>query len=106
MRVEIACKLVANSHLDGLLIDHPSDIFYLTGQWFSVATILLTKERMSLLVDGRYFEQAKQNVSCDVVLTEAQTLQMMLEGKTTIGFDSAFVTVDRSLIWKRNISSK
>lgn len=98
--------MVVDLKLDALLIDHPSDVFYLTGQWFSLAKLVLKPNDSTLLVDGRYFDQAKGNVPCNVLLAEKDTLSSVLKGTHSIGFDSSFVTVDRASAMQRSLSGK
>ena len=97
MRIEKACKLTAHLKLDALIIDNPSDVFYLTGQWFSLARLVLKPEGGTLFVDGRYFGQAEGKVPCAVVLTKDDALKNELKGKKRVGFDSSFVTVDKAI---------
>ncbi|HSX37710.1 MAG TPA: Xaa-Pro peptidase family protein [Chlamydiales bacterium] len=106
MRLGRACNYMADFKVDALMIENPSDIFYLTNQWFSLATILLTPDTASLIVDGRYFEHAKKTVPCNVILAEKNVLGKELEKAKRVGFDSAFMTVDRSFAMQHSIPSK
>lgn len=96
MRLAKACRLVYELGLNGLLIDNPTDVFYLTGQWFSVARLLLKPQGAVLLVDGRYFAKAKECVAVEVILIEKDTLYSQLKDMQKIGFDSAQLTVDQA----------
>jgi Xaa-Pro aminopeptidase len=96
VRIERACRKVADLELDGLIIENPSDIFYLTGQQFSQAQLLLKQDEASLLLDGRYFGQAQGRVPCAVILAEKEAFHTAMQGIKKIGFDSSFVTVDRA----------
>ncbi len=81
--------------VDALIIDNPSDVFYLTGFSASVARLVVEADGAKLIVDGRYFAAAKKEVTCDVVLAEKDALDLALKNKQRIGFDSFFVTVDQ-----------
>lgn len=106
MRIERACKRVSELKLDGLLIENPSDVFYLTAQMFSLARLLLKPDGASLFLDGRYFGQAQGKVPCEVVLLEKDTLQKGMTGIKKIGFDSAFVTVEKANLLEKTIPGK
>ena len=44
---------------DGYLIQNPIDLYYFTGLDLSAGKLLVMKNTVQLLVDGRYFETAK-----------------------------------------------
>lgn len=72
------------------LIESPVDLYYLTGQDFSVGQLLVSKSDAALYVDGRYFEKAKKQAICSVFLIE----EFSKVKENTICFDSAFVSFD------------
>lgn len=43
---------------DALLIDHPIDLFYLTGLELSAGKLLISQDSSQLIVDGRYYEKS------------------------------------------------
>jgi Xaa-Pro aminopeptidase len=106
MRIERACKLAHHLKLDGLLIENPSDVFYLTGEWFSLARLLLKPEGASLLVDGRYFGKAQGTSGCEVILAEKEALAHAMKGLKKVGFDSSFVTVEQAGVLQKSVPSK
>jgi len=106
VRIEKACKLLAEKRIDALLIEDPSDVFYLTGQWCSVARLILKPDRAVLLVDGRYFESAKENAPCEVALSEKEALKKFLARAKRVGFDSAFVTVEKAAGLEKSAPNK
>ncbi len=57
--------------LDGLLISHPPNVRYLTGFAGSAGLLLVRAEETLLLVDGRYGEQAAEQVDDGVEVREA-----------------------------------
>ena len=94
--------------LDALLIENPSDIFYLTGVSASAAQAVLLAESAFLLVDGRYYEIAKRTIApgYEVVLSNKEALSETLNAVKTVGIDSAFLTVDRFDLLQRSIPNK
>lgn len=105
-RIERACKLLDQLKLEGLLIENPSDVFYLTGQWFSSARLLLKPESASLLVDGRYFGQANGKAPCEVILAEKEALAHAMKGLKKVGFDSSFVSWEKASLLQSSAPSK
>ena len=96
MRIRKVCDWVDAYPLDALIIEDPYDLFYLTGLWFSVAQMVLCKMKAFLIVDGRYFEIAKEKLShCEVLLSGDKVLGAILDNAHRVGFDSAFISVDR-----------
>ncbi len=78
---------------DGLLIENPIDIFYLTGVSVSRGRLLLTRAGATLFVDGRYLSAAKERCSC-FVAPEQEWKAATAACGSTIGFDSTFMTCD------------
>lgn len=67
----IACiqKKISESKREAILILGSENIFYLTNFWGSFGLLLLTKDKIFLFVDGRYYEKAKESsFFCEVVL--------------------------------------
>ncbi|GAB6183281.1 M24 family metallopeptidase [Thermodesulfovibrio hydrogeniphilus] len=58
------------SGIDGFLITNIKNIRYLTGFTGSFALLLLTKEKDILIVDFRYFEQAKKETNSQIILLD------------------------------------
>ncbi len=107
IRIERACKWIKEKKLDALWLENPVDIFYLVGLWFSAARLILKAEGASLLVDGRYYEMAKKQApACEIVLEEKDSLAKTLKSAKTVGFDSAFSTIDRCEAMKQNVPRK
>jgi Xaa-Pro aminopeptidase len=78
---------------DGLLIENPIDIFYLTGVSVSRGRLLLTRAGATLFVDGRYLSAAKEHSPCSVAPEQEWKAAIAASG-STIGFDSTFMTCD------------
>ena len=84
--------------IDSLLIDDPTDLFYLTGLTLSLG-VLLVSEEIALFVDGRYIAKAKEKAPCSVYPIDM--LKSKAGGKKTIAFDSASVSFDQYLELQR-----
>ena len=107
MRMKRLSQWVDSKGLDCLIVEHPSDLFYLTGLWFSVGRFVATKEGGALLVDGRYYEIAKKKISfCKVLSAEKEEWCGVLDGAKKVGFDSAFLTVDAYETLKETLLGK
>lgn len=83
------------------LIEQTTDLFYLTGLNLSKGRLLVSQNRVTLFVDGRYLEAAKKNAPCDVAKWEefknVQEKEMV--------FDSSFITYDAYLALKKELPS-
>lgn len=77
---------------DACLVDNLDDLFYLTGIKLSKGRLLVTKVEAILFVDGRYYERAKKEAPCSVVMWDEQ--KKILGKHKRIAFDSASVTFD------------
>ncbi len=84
---------------DALLVDHPIDLFYLTGLRMSAGRLFITRGAAQLFVDGRYFEIAKSKVpsSVEVARLEEDSQKRFLAqaGIRKLAFDSATMSYDR-----------
>ena len=93
----------AASGLDAVLVTDLTNVRWLTGFTGSAGRAVLTADRLVLVVDGRYGEQARdqtaeQEVDADVVvgLSAAELYQHVvaaLIGRSAVGFESEHVTV-------------
>jgi Xaa-Pro aminopeptidase len=74
-RLQAAGDELSNHRLDHLLVTHLPNIRYLSGFTGSSAVVLVSRERSILFTDGRYTEQAKEEVhDAKVVITTKQAL--------------------------------
>ena len=60
--------------LDALLIENPVDVFYLTGLSASLAQVVFLENRALLLVDGRYYEIAKNSDRLPILITQPRKI--------------------------------
>lgn len=88
--------------IDGILIDNPSDLLYLTGLTLSKGRLWADAGGAKLFVDGRYFGKAKREAPCEVVPFDEKHLIETLQGAGRIGYDSAFLTCEQFQIVKRS----
>lgn len=86
-------KSLSDWGVDAFVVTDPVDLFYLTGTHLSLGTIVVTKDKCTLIVDSRYFEKCQKETCLPVVLTAPGIVGKQLEGYTTIGFSSESLTV-------------
>ena len=72
-------KRFTGKHIDALLVTHQENRRYLTGFESSAGFVLVTRRNTFLLLDGRYFEQAKKEVPENVVLIGADPAKTILK---------------------------
>lgn len=84
-------KLLTEEKLDGLIIANPKDLFYLTGLNLSCGYLFIEKKKVTLFVDGRYFEACKESSPFPTKLLKENSFYDFLngfKGKKMMGFDS------------------
>ena len=87
---------------DALWLEDPTDLFYLTGLSFSAGRLVLENGDATLLVDGRYYEMAKQKAAhFQVVLYEKEGSFHPFKRAKKVAFDSAMLSFDRYQVLKR-----
>ena len=81
------------------LVEDPLDLYYLTGESFSVGQMWITSKEVLLLVDERYIEKAKQTVPIPVALKSWETSSNFIikEFVKKIAFDATKTTFERVL---------
>jgi len=88
------------SYLDRpCFIDALSDLLYLTGLAVSKGRMLVKEGGSILFVDGRYYERAKKEAPCTVMLWDEQKKV----SEKQIGFDSSTVTYEGYLTLKKGL---
>lgn len=63
-------KLLKEKSIDALIVDDPTNLFYLTGMEVSAGRLAVTSKLSYLFVDNRYFESCQNNPSCQVLLSD------------------------------------
>ena len=84
---------MASLACDGLLIDNPVDLLYLTGLSVSKGRLLMTRSGVTLFLDSRYLEALKDRAPC-LVAPVAEWKAAVAGCGSRVGFDSTFVTCD------------
>ena len=99
-----ALRTLIESEVDALLINDPTDVRWATGFSGSAAYLVVHKGGVSLVVDPRYGDQAReQSPECEVlvgatVAARDETLRSVLTGSRKVGFDERTMTVGE---WRR-----
>lgn len=93
-RLEKLRTLLSTLPCDGLLIEHPTHLLYLTGLEFSAGKLLLSMEQACLIVDGRYFESASKQTLFPVLLLKDESLKDQIASFQIhkLGFDQLETT--------------
>lgn len=76
--------LLPNISSDAILIEHPTNLLYLTGLDLSAGKLIVTQEEASLIVDGRYFELCQSLSPCPVFLLDEMPLKKWLSSHSSI----------------------
>jgi Xaa-Pro aminopeptidase len=98
-RLDKVQKQLIRWGVEGLLIDDPIDLFYLTGKELSAGLIVILPTQATLFVDGRYFENCKREVPFSVQLSRGsffEELSILLQGVSLkLGFDSTALSYQK-----------
>lgn len=92
-------KLQQTLSCDALLIEHPTNLLYLTGLELSAGKLLVFKGGCQLIVDGRYIEMAKKHSHCPVFLLDEMPLTkwLSLHSIKSLAFDTETTTYQNFL---------
>lgn len=79
---------------DALLIEHPTNLLYLTGIELSMGKLLITSQKACLMIDGRYEESCrKQNLYPVLLLKENELKEWIADSHVhRLGFDQQHTT--------------
>jgi Xaa-Pro aminopeptidase len=109
-------QTIVAEKLDGFVVMHPADLRYLCGYTGSNGLLLLLDGRPTFFTDGRYTEQARDEVQgARVVIAKASLLNAAAErlptrGTRKLGFDAEHTTVavagDMRKIFGRKVACK
>jgi Xaa-Pro aminopeptidase len=86
-RIENVQKNLSKWNVEALVVSATQDLLYLTGLELSRGTLCIAKDRICLIVDGRYFEACKDSCPFEVQLLQEGVLKELLCGYKKIGFD-------------------
>lgn len=90
-------KTIQKAKCDALLIDDPTNLFYMTGLELSAGKLIVHAKGADLLVDGRYMESCKKNSPFPVLLSDPPSFEAILSSPSfshiqKLGFDSEKTT--------------
>lgn len=93
-RLQKVRSLLKTLGLESLLIDHPTDIFYLTGEKISAGRLIITQKDAVFIIDARYIEQCASQSLYPTLLRQENTLLTWLKEREvhSLGFDQQQTT--------------
>jgi Xaa-Pro aminopeptidase len=96
-RLERLQNALKKEDLDVCLVEHPLDLFYLTGLTLSKGHLFVGQKKTHLFVDGRYLEIAKSLKEVDCSLSsEENILSFLMESKArSLGFEPQETSYER-----------
>lgn len=99
-RLKKCQDLLLGLNCDALLIEDPTNLFYLTGLELSAGYLIIEKNSAQIFVDGRYKEAATRKAPCPVVLSAQNSLIDFLEQPQrgaikVLGFNSDSLSVKK-----------
>lgn len=104
-------KLQDSLTVDALLLEDPTDLFYLTGMDLSLGSLWAKPSGSILLVDARYIETCRKNCPIRVECTERKALADLirlgeLDDVQQLGFDASKTLFQTFEGWKNLLSQK
>lgn len=90
----------------GVIIDHPIDLFYLTGLKLSLGRLIVTALDARLFVDGRYLESAQKNKIVKAELLSKEALQAFAAKIPYLSFDGATTSAMQMELLKKLFPKK
>lgn len=87
------------------LIEHPVDLYYLTGEMLSVGQLWISANRAGLFVDSRYLEKAKKLSFLSVDLTSWEAFRnFIVEARVQkVFFDASKTSFERAQALQENL---
>jgi Xaa-Pro aminopeptidase len=94
LRLSNLQKMLPNMKCDALLIEHPTNILYLTGLEISAGKLLVSAQAAALLVDGRYQEICSKQKLYSIFTLDDDALKSWLfeHAIKTLAFESETTT--------------
>lgn len=109
-RIKRAQALLKKINIDCLIVSDFRNIRYLSGFSGSSGTLLVLEDRIILLTDFRYVEQAEQEtVDCEIIKYSNSlydNIKNIIEEYTVIGFEESYTTVEDFENMKEKIVNK
>ncbi len=93
---------------DALLVEHPIDLFYLTGIKLSAGKVIVTPSSAHLIVDGRYFEICQNQQLYQVYLAKDYALKECLADLhiSQLAIDQDHTTLHSFINLEKELSSQ
>ncbi len=103
-------QLLTQTSCDALLIDHPIDLYYMTGLVLSAGLLFIHAEGSYLILDSRYTEVAQQQTVFPVLSAVGFTLKKLLtlpelRAIKKIGIDAETTSYKKFNEWSQELSS-
>lgn len=86
-RIAKVAERLREWQVDLLLVDHPIDLFYLTGELLTAGLLVIQERESTLYVDGRYYERCRARLPLTVQLQGRDHPLPTYKGMR-IGFDA------------------
>lgn len=102
-RIEKLQKQLKSWKVDGCIIEHPLDLFYLTGLKLSAGSLIVDSKEFRLFVDGRYLAMVEKKLPVSLSVPDASRLYLKKRHIQKLAFDSAktsFLQVQQLKKWK------
>jgi len=105
-------RALQDERLDGLLVTHPANLRYLCGYTGSNGLLLCLGDGCTFFTDGRYTQQAREEVrGARVViakgaLTQAAGIQLPAKSALRIGFEADLTTVTAAAALRKALPRK
>lgn len=88
-RIQKFQHIISNAACELFLVDHPLNLYYLTGLSLSAGKMLVWADKEPILiVDNRYYEMCVRKTNFPVKLAEKFKIEEALQGVSRLGFDS------------------
>lgn len=91
-RIQNVQQALEELQVDALIISNPLDLFYLTDLDMSAGSLVISKEKALLIVDGRYIERCQKNGQIEVIRQAPNCLSQAIENTKRIGFSADSTT--------------
>jgi Xaa-Pro aminopeptidase len=93
-RLERLRNVLKSLPCDALLIEHPTDLLYLTGLELSTGKLVISLQETCLIVDGRYYERSRHQTLYPVQLLKENVLKEWMTDSQIhlLGFDQNHTT--------------
>jgi Xaa-Pro aminopeptidase len=109
-RIKNVQMSIIGAEKDALLLEHPIDIFYLTGLQLSRGSLLVHLKGAQLFVDNRYIETCRESSPVPVLQSECVSLSQFLKQPENafiknLAFDSEHTSYQEFLDLRKSLST-